>query len=545
MRTFVFFMLLLLAFGLCSAQMEHRVPSKTLFFISFPNLDNSCKHFQKTALSQLLKDEEIKQFFCKTFYQPISKKIKLKIKKAEQKLKFDLKNFLNIFKGEVSLAVVKFNPNKLMRPLSFITSIEYKDNYATIKQLISLMSKKLPPFQKELHNGYEINFTHGLPVCYALVDKKFVLSNNINALKDFITPAPNPLSSNPYFKRTISKVQKGSQPLFFAYVNINEIYKAANFFLPPKAKHLVKILKANQIQDLGLGINFCGKYIQEKLFLGINDKPSGITTLLKADPFSNNFLKMAPKNATSFSTARFNLEQFLSNIEQIIKSVNPGLIHIYNQKLKQADRFLGIPVKEVISCIGNECGNIQYMPLGGGLFPRSVNLLQIKNLSVLNKCIEKASNLMNLDIKQLSYKGKKISYFSVPSKKLKLKFFNWQEKIMKRMSNPFTAMGFTFSGMAYYIDNNVLYYSYSAADLKSFIDLQAEQTSLSHSPNFKYFLKNTPDNFSFLVYYDFRPIIGSWLNSLAPILNLAEGYLRELSIPFDSTLLPRANTICN
>jgi hypothetical protein len=254
-----------------------------------------------------------------------------------------------------------------------------------------------------------------------------------------------------------------------------------------------------------------------------------------------------PKDAITFAAGRFDLGALIQEAEQALKTIDPSgeLFSGYQQAYQEIENRLGFSLKkDFIASLGSENYSFSFMPPLGGLIPYTVGVVSLQNPALANKWIRQLAKLVGFEIKKIKYFNKDIMYLSLPLGKLGSNPFEKLERIRNPIEGIFASIAYGLSGTSFFIDGKKLYYANSMQEIKAFLNLRGEgKCGLSDSPDFQKAAAYLPQNSSLVFYDDWRPIIAGLWNTGTPLLRAFEGFIRDAGIPFDSALLPQAQSI--
>ena len=524
--------------------LEETVPAQTLLFTSFPNLTQALQAFDKTGLGGLVKEQEL-QAFVAALLTPYEGQIADGIKQAEKQLGIPLFELTGMLHGEVALAVVEVIPQDRQMPLGILLSLQFGPNRKVIDDILQIVQAKTGlVFQPVARGDRQIFVANGIPICFTIVQDTIVFSSKPELLEKTLTQSADTalLCKAPSFVKAKEKVQKNATPFFLFYLNLNQLLLQFGNMIPPQVAPMITTLGLFDIQSLALGINMQDQYFYNAFFMEIKGEPRGVTKLLYGDPCSRSYFKEIPQNVMGASVFRVNLTSIFDEIELTLRAL--GLEPMYQQFSQQLEQVLGFSIqKDFAGTFGPESFSFQYFPQDGGLLPYTVGMLTIKDMAAFGRWVEPFAKQLNLEIKKTNYNGHEIHYFSSLLGELGTDPFKKLER-KGEMGAFFGALGYGFSGMSFFIENNRLYTGNSMHDLKNFLDNRGNwNAALADAPDFQKMAPYIPQNSSFVVYQDFRQLLSGLWNTTVPVLKAFEGFMRGAGIPFDTALLPQAKTL--
>lgn len=532
--------------GLC---LEKRVPPETLLFVSCPDISMASEAFGKTALYQIGEEEEMRQF-VEALTAPLSKEIDKFFQKFEKEIGIAPRELAGIFHGELSLALVSFDPNR--GTAGVLVAIEFGPNRDAFEKLLKKSAKAGFKTEEKKKGSHKIFLLKSkdipIPLCYAYAGNTFVLSTDpdllVNSLK---TDQGACLADSPDFKTARQKLtgEKGT-PAFFGYVNLRQISAQFAPMIPPDAQEIMNALGVFNIVTLAFTTNFCGEYMYDGIFIGITGERLGITKLLHGGPASMNFAREAPKDAVAFVAYHLDPAKLIREIEEIVRLADPSgqAFEGYQMGYADLEKMLGFSlIDDVAASMGSDHSTFQYLPPSGAIMPVAIGMSEIKDLARFLKWTSQLATLMNLKLETTTFQGQTIYYLSPPLGRLgEEPFRNFNN--MDPVKAALIAMGYNLSGLGFMPEKGRLYYG-NAQDLKSFLRHRGEwREFLSSSECFQKAVGSVSSGGSLIVYQDFRPTaMHLWNGLLLPLSRLAEGVLRDAGIPFESALIPQAATV--
>ena len=543
--------------------LEENLPQNTLIYSHIYDMTKTRKAFERTALCQLLKEPEIREF-VKSIINPLLAPHKQKIQQGlgmlKQQAGLPIQKLLKLVSGNIELAIVDFNPQDMAMPIHAAFCLQFKQERATLEQLLKSLSEKagLPPLQKlPVKSSVPIYAVPYTPVSLAFIEDCIVISTNQNLLVEVTNPASQTqkLVKNPSFvnAKAKNKTSKAKyNPAMFTYINIEKIVQKAlpmipHFRrLPAPIKKMIGDVGLYDIKALSFAINLRGKYIQDALFLELSPERRGLIKFFSNQPVSQKTLALMPKYTCAIYAMHLDFSELLKDIEGLIQIIDPKGRHFeqYKKAMAMADEKLGFSIKkDVFASLGVDHYTFMYMPQEGGLIPRRIKIVSVKDFDALQRWTLKLNERFRLDIKKLHYHGKELFYVSSPLGKFgsnPLKKFRFHRH--PRRWAP-SIIRYLMSGIAFFAEGDKLFLG-TMQDVKDYVDFRANQKeSFLDSKHHQALSEFASKDSCWIFYHDCSSLFQRWWNSLVPIVKMFEGSIRGFGVPFDSAKLPRARVI--
>lgn len=520
--------------------LESKVPATTLAYASFPHVTQAREALAKTQFAQLCQEPEMRAFFT-ALVNPFQPQIDQAWQQLDMVLGLSADKVASIFHGEMALAVVDIDLQNRMMPLGLVLSLQFGPNRAAVDELLQLAQTRIGiTWEEQDKGGQKVFAVTGIPVAFTFIEDVLLVSNR----PDLLAPqSVASLQQNQSFQKTKAKVHKTHTPIALVYFNVQQLRTQFAGMVPPAAEPVLNNLGLFDVQGLALAVNVYGDYLHNAIFVEMQGERRGIMRLFHGDACGSELIKEAPKDAIGYTACRTNLAWLLAEVESDIKLVEPSgmLLGMYQQFWQDLEGRIGFSINDVAASLGNDAFSFQYMPADGGLIPYTIGILTIKDNALFHKWLEPFAKKFGLEIKSVQHHGTEIRYFSATLGQLGTNPFDTRGK------NPgeemVQSLGIGLSGMAFFIEGGRLYYGNSMHDVKSFVDARGNwKEHLGDNADFQKVMQNLPPS-SILIYQDWRVLLGSWWNTLNPFLRAFEGFMRKAGIPFDSALLPQAQTI--
>ncbi|BBM86026.1 DUF3352 domain-containing protein [Candidatus Uabimicrobium amorphum] len=524
-----------------------QLPSHSLLVAHWPDIPQTIDAFQKTSLYQLFKDPEVKMFID-SMYDVAKPQVEGMLQQAEQQFGISLQDALNIFQGEVTLALVDVNFQQ--KKLGIAATINFGENGETVNKAIELLKQMTQiTFSTTTYENTEILVLDQAPpkmkVCYAILHNSLVICSSQELMQQLIAGQSDKLVDSANFKTVLSKVfPEGSVPSKMIYVNVEQALQQFSPMIPPQAQQIGGMLGFMNIKSIAAGGSISGQRIGSAMFLHCEDK-KGVMSLLDFGGIAEENVQKIPHHSISASLVHADYDELFRKVEAVLQEIDPngGLLAQYKQGSEQLQQMLGFSLQdELFASMGTDHYSFAYMPQEGGLLPRGVSAVQLKDINKFMEVLNKICASLGVDIESTDANGTKLSYFSVPLGKFGEDPFKDLER--NPVQGFFVGLGLGLSGMAFFVENNYMYMTANVHDAKDFLTNRSNWTkSIATHEDFVSAKKHVPQGSSFVLYTDLRkPFCGIW-NTVTPVVRPFDGFIRSLGIPFDSALVPRAVTI--
>lgn len=524
-----------------------QLPNRSLLVAHWPDIPQTMDAFQKTSLYQLFKDPEVKMF-VDSMYDVAKPHVQGVLQQAEQQFGISLQDALGIFQGEVTLALVDIDFQQ--KKLGIAATIEFGENGETVHNAIELLKQMTRiTFSTTMYENTEILVLDQAPptmkVCYAVIGNSLVVCSTQELMQELIAAQSDKLIDSANFKTVLSKVfAQDSVPSKMIYANVEKALQQFSPMIPPQIQQIGGMLGVMNIKSLAAGGSISGKRISSAMFLHCEDQ-KGVMSLFDFGAIAEENIQKIPHHSISASLAHTDYDALFAKVETILQELDPngGLLAQYKQGSQQLQQMLGFSLQdELFASIGTDHYSFAYMPQEGGLLPRSVSAVQLKDVNKFMEVVNKVCANLGVQIENTDVNGTQLSYFSVP-----LGEFG-EDPFQDLEENPvqgfFIGVGLGLSGMAFFVEDNYMYMTANAHDAKDFINNRSSWTkSIATHKDFIAAKKYVPQGSSFALYTDLRkPFCGIW-NTITPVVRPFDGFIRSLGIPFDSALIPRAVTV--
>ncbi|BBM86027.1 DUF3352 domain-containing protein [Candidatus Uabimicrobium amorphum] len=520
-------------------QLYDQLPERTLVLWRAPDVATSRDAMKGSALYKLFNEPEVQNFVKKTI-DPYKDHLHGTINQVSQVLGMPAEKAIAVLHGEVVLAVVDVDPRR--QSVGAVLSIEFGENREAIDALLNLAKQASGfTFDEEQHDGHTVYSVQQMPphmkVSYAIVQDTLLISSQNTLLKELISGSEGArLKDAANIKTVSSKVHRAGVAAELLYLNVEQAMKQFSPMMPPQAMPMMEKLGVAGIKSLGMGVNIDGDNINVDFYLHSPGEKNGVMSVFDLKPTSMEALKYMPKHSVGVSLMRFDMVGLLNKVKATLEDIAPdgSLLQMYEHMMGEIERELGFDFENgLFDTLGTELYGCNYMPATGGLLPRSLGAVTLKNEAEFWRIANEMATKGDLSIKKLEFAGKTIHYVSQNVGEL----FNFRTfQALPKLGN--------FSGQALMVENGTLYIAGSVQDMKSFIEERSSwKENIDNNVDFQQLKKFLPAEASFVTYLDVRPMFNYVWNTMIPILRSFEGIIRKAGVEFSTANLPQATTI--
>ncbi len=520
-----------------------RLPGKTLAVASFPNVAQLRQDFPQTSFGRFCQEPEIRALLD-SLLTPYRPQIEMGISQAEQHIGMSLSDALGIFSGEVSLAIVEFDPHNGQMPLGAVFSLHYGSHKKQMDHFLQ-MFQELEDISFTSSDG-SIYTSDQVPVCYTLIDGSLVISTRVELLQSIVDEnfsSQDLLVASENFQKAQERVQTSKTPVFFFYLSTTQVYQQLP--IPPQAHGMMDALGLLEIQSLALGMDVDDEHIGSHLWLQTSENRHGLLNLADLGSLPSDLAKEVPASAVTFSAINFDFGDFLNKLEFTLKATMPPAAQQLEQGMEQVSQILGFSLRnDFFASLGSLAYSFSYMPPQGGLIPRSASVLHLRDAQLFASCLDKLIARIGMEKKQISFFEQEVTYLLTPLGQLGSNPFGEMENGSNPIQGILSVLTIGYSGTAFLFENDKFYFFPSLQEAKGFLrERKGGTENLTQNPDFQNLQARISSQSSILFYFDGRKIFSSWWNTLFPVLRSFEGFIRKAGIPLETALIPETETL--
>ena len=341
------------------------LPEDTVIAVSVKDVAKARKAFEKTGLYRLASSPELTDAVRGPMLLA-----KGALMMAELKHGYKLKDILNSFQGEVSMAFMGFQDRidehgKKMPNLLF--SFQPRGQVGNTQKIIDKLLLQLNALaqgqlqvQQSNFAGAKINTlsvpNNPLRICYTLHNGNFLFTLNPAQLESILSryhdaTAGKPvkgLGASPAYQRASAKVGDEADALF--YFNLDAGRNIPEMEMQPRNERKARELRAtgvDQIRALAYSVAFEGEDIHESLFIDCPaENRRGIMALLDNDPIPATALASMPKNAIFASAWKTDPLKLLDRLTDLVGIGNPGDAELIQHEINKVNEKYNIDFRQ-------------------------------------------------------------------------------------------------------------------------------------------------------------------------------------------------------
>jgi len=515
-------------------KLENILPTDTVIFTKCSGIAQLLEDGKTLELVKLINDAEVQAFIANAKAQG---KEMLDQHKKEGKLPdlpFDIKEFWNLFDGEMAIAMNSRVTISHFGPMpSVVLGVDMGDQneafLSTVYDLINATASMGPHIalqqQKTEYKGFEI-CSVGRPdmracICFTTIKNLFVATINRFYLENIIdcyVDGQPALSQEASFRKSIEKVG-GDDVDLIAYLNIKPYLKALEIFCPYELYDAIEDLGFSGIDSLCLASTIENGSVRDSMFIHCPGEKKGILKALTPRPISWKNVEQVPADALSFVDFVFDPEIILKEAEGFIQKHIPEFYDAYCTHKGFIKKGSGIDVeKELIGPMGGELAVFVTMPMGE-LIPNIFLSLDLDDAEGFTAFLNKVMSMLGNEFKITE------SVFD--------------DVVMRHIALPFREVPYT---PTFIIKDNKLLISSSPMALKKYLRwLKSGEPGLADSEAFKGAAARAPKNVSSLAFFNTNRLIEMAYTVGQPSIinylgNAGDGLIDCAMLPMTETL---------
>lgn len=180
----------------------------------------------------------------------------------------------------------------------------------------------------------------------------------------------------------------GGDPAILAYFNVANVARIFERCIPPLVKEEFDLFGISSIESAGYASSFVEGGVRDTFAVAYNSKPTGLLSLLDCCDGGFNFLKVAPVETGLYFGARVDLEAFVDKFAKVTEELFPGSGAAFEKGLGQANREIGMDVRqELLAALGNEIGIYLTSPGGGAMIPDGLVMVKVGDRQQFEKLL--------------------------------------------------------------------------------------------------------------------------------------------------------------
>ncbi|BBM85783.1 hypothetical protein [Candidatus Uabimicrobium amorphum] len=498
--------------------LEQNLPDSTLLVVSAPNAKAAVDAVMETGYAQLVCSEGMQQVI-RPVWELLQPEISPMMQQFNAIVGMMPQDLLQMFQGEVSVAVVNFDPMQNPPVIDAVISISLAGNFDKGKEIIfTHLNNFMPGAPKMEIEGQEFVTVPQLPmpVYGGFIDKSFVIATSAERLSSLMAKKPQKTLIE---DASYAKIRNRSNAaLSLVHIKVRDIIEKV---MPGERKHpLVDMLGVQDITSLGgsAGIhdgNFRYSFIVETT----DNERKGLFNLVSDQPLSEDLFKDIPKTSVYYEVMSFDLMKFYMQIEQFV-NMTP-VAPMWRQIKSQVEQMLGISLQQdLLACFGKEAA--MFIDMSGGI-GSTITMAKMSDGERFVSTVKKvAETFPDVELRTTTYKEQTIHYLHLT-------------KQVKPADDVRSAIAFVVAtGMrCFFIKDNKMYLSNSILSLKRYLhgsqkEANGVDVKLAQGQTAYAYIDTTRG-----VRYLYNNI-ASAVESLTPFANL----IPKNPVDFDSASLP-------
>jgi hypothetical protein len=427
---------LILAFAtLCIAQEapdpffpEKILAQNALIHLSIPQSAFLSADYAQSNLSKLLNDPEVRPFIAsfETWWkrrktQPAGGAPSFN-DRARQEIGLSIDEVWDLLQGPLSFTMYD-GPISETHKLDLVLTLGAPDPEKLMKAAGAL--KEAAKRNNSLRDGEyargavtirEFGDEH-LRLYYTVLQKTLVVTTQQARIEQLVDAAADPafagLREDAAFKSARARVSPDNRHFFLAYLNLGQVLKQFRRELGDGALKAIETLGLADVPSLAMALAYDGPFIRERYALMTARQDRGLLKIIAGGVPADPFVDLVPANATSYSHSGLNLGEVYGVIDAASKA-NPEFQRAFEEMVGKYEQRVGFKVKDAIATLGTNWTSWSATPPGGGLWPDSISAVALNDPAAFESALEKALTDGGLPLEDLTFRGRKIRYVTVP-----------------------------------------------------------------------------------------------------------------------------------
>lgn len=514
--------------------LEALLPADTFLVASVPDVPAMHDQMSRTALGKLWREPEVQRFL-----RPAMEMLEAKLAKAEKKSGHRLADVLDMFRGQIGLAVVEFDPMFGGLIPDAVMYVDFGERRADAEKLIGEMMAKarnmaVRTSEYEGHEIRHVTMPNGMEVAASWFGNAMALSARADRLEHMYDAwkagAEGSLQSNPTYGAAMERVG-GADSFLNAFVNVEAILGHFGQRVDPSMMHVLDVTGLSGMKSISMASSMAGEGIRDSFFVAVPGEKRGLMKLAYTAPDAGTgLLDRVPADAFYATAGAGDLNEMVSILMDLARNFDPSAVDQIEMGLAQAKQMLGVDIRDdLLAPLGQEMGAYMTLPAGGGLIPDVVFLAKLDDparfQNALTQIVARVKMMMEENEKRLSlehrtmdFMGKTIHYVHVSH----------------RRGDPVPVTP------SFLVDGDLLAVALFPQPLKDMIARAGNAPSIRQRPDFQRVMKGLPDGMKSVEYMDLG--VGfRWLYGTAVPVLQAIGKHRKC--PVDFALLPRTEVV--
>jgi hypothetical protein len=533
------------------------VPANTILYVTVPDVEDVIDWGSETGFGQLLQDPEVTEFMApiwKLAEEPLAELDK----NLQETMGVELKELLQMFRGQVSLAVIDVPVDGRGAP-DGVMAFGLEDAAGAFPEL---MDKAMEASGAPMA---DVKFTIGespawrlpggdVPSIAVLMEGTLFIGTSQERLESIVSSGgqiEGSLSSYDGFQTSWKRTGTRNKGLF-GYWNwasfmdfVREMtrtqFAAGN---PQQIDEMFKVydgLGFNDMQDLAMGVTFEDGGFKEHFFIHTPKGRRGIAAWLGSFVAEESALEaLVPSTAVQFSRINLDLSTILTGILDIADSA--GGREELDEGIARLEERMGMSLTEqVIPSFDKTWISWAMMP-PGGLLPDTYSAVNVNDRESFEKLRAFLFDLGGMTVTEISYLDHTIYSSTMDPEQAGAM---WENTPMSRSEREMMGMlfglGFTW---VWHEDAFIMCSSPMAA--KRFLRSPVPTTTLASTEAYQKVVARVGDpSRGSLSYTDLRPLFTGVYNSLMPLVPFGDALLKSEGVPVDLARLPLGETVAD
>lgn len=277
-------------------------------------------------------------------------------------------------------------------------------------------------------NVKEGEFAHGgatirefgdnnLRLYYTVVQKTLIVTTQQARIEQTIDAAANPafagLRDDAVFKAARARVAPENRHFFLFYANLGHALKTYRRPLGDDVLKGAEVLGLADVPSIAMSLGYDGPFIRERFALMTSRQDRGLVKLLAGKAAPDPFVSKVPATATAYSSTALNLGEVYDVVAAAAKA-NPEFDETFKDLVGKYEARVGFKVREALASVGTTWTSWSTSPPGGGVWPDSLWAVALTDPNAFETALEKALTDGGLPLHELTFRGRRIRYVSIP-----------------------------------------------------------------------------------------------------------------------------------
>jgi hypothetical protein len=365
--------------------LEHRVPASVLGMVSLEDVGGWEARFQKTALSGIWRDPEMKAFM-----QPILDGLEEMLASDEEgplgeysELVHGALKQLEGLEGQVSVAIYDVDMEDGIP--QGVASLDFGPNVGAFAEFLERMRAKLDPdsevvkkFKRDGRTWWQLQ--KRMPLTATTFDTAFVIATDVTLLEGVMAGTVEHSMGASADYQTVHGRAGGEELAVFAYANVPAISDLLMPKLEEEQRKMANALGLDTVKAAAYGMAFRGDGFMDSMILHAPAATHGIVPVLKMPAFQPRALPYVPANAFWYEEGACNYNEMVPNLRRLAKAVDEEMAAEMDRWLQKSSDAVGVDLeKDVLGGLAGGAASYMAMPQTGGLYPELAMMMQVSD----------------------------------------------------------------------------------------------------------------------------------------------------------------------